>query len=1559
MRRRPAAIAAVVASAAAVVAVAFGAADEPAPAPVFPPGARPEVPGVARTLVPFGIETTTDGSRAWALGQSAGRTVVLQRAPLGGWASAALPVSGVPVGGTAPQHAGELAADGRGAILLADPEHPEADAQLLVRAPGAPFAAPPTADGVLESGERLVADATRPEARALLAVIGGTDSEAATLVTPTDGDGAATGVLRLDAEGWHREAIDIPVRPVALAAAGPTRAWLLGTAGDRVVLLHREPLGGDAEGDPHWVPTVPVGASLLAAAALPAAIASVGVEGAPADPLTVTSEGVWLDLRVTRSDGSAPVDVTEHLRVAEPPTAGEATVTPAPSAEPGATPTPTSTATPVPGMTATFDGRWCDLPAAASLCDHRLGFTFARGTRGYRSVAGPARPGAPFGVREISAPVDLGVAADARAREAQRQGGYAQLAGETFTMREGIGDDGSSTTQAIAFSADGMTGFTGGTVALGAVTAVRPVTVTDPPTLSLGDAIVSAAAAPNGDGRVFAMSRQGASLYTPGRGWGYANTGLTPTVANERYVTLRAVTWPRADVLVGVGSAGALVTELREPASYDFPFDRPSEDPQETLSTYRDLPVQATLLAVACSATDPLECTAVGRNGLIVRGNGTRWHIEHLPDAVPEATDITSVAYDGRTPLAATTAGLFMGGADGRWTRDDALHSALEADHRPAAVSRVATEPGGGTVVDGRYARDSASAPWRATSAPLDLDAIAIAAIRDGGTVRTIVSAVATAPPLPVPVVPDKDDGGASEDEEDHGPRHDPVPLDVSPVDAVVLRETADGWVDLDGVSFQASGGRDLPRTTPNTRAFVLDPAGTGFVLGGSSGSQTDPRLPDPLAATVSVRRLERGAAPAAAPAPETGESAPPAADSVRLAIGGHPACLDRCTGGAGQGLTPDLHLAMGVARLKAMVDAGAGPAALIVGGGRASLGGEPLDEAGARRYRELTQGAGVPTYVLPGPGDLAAGGDRAFAAGFADAAAPQGSGPTPESIDLSAITPFDPVGAPGARRVFAFDVRAAAGTVRVVAIDNTGGRFAGGPDGPQAQWLRQVMDGARERGIPVVVAGTASLDAKQRIPPAKDADEELELLIGHASAYVATGGVDDAEDAHFGGLLYQSELTRVGTDLPLAVFASSTLGYSPGAASREGEETFDEADFARQTAAALLLLDVAVGRIDSRTGVAPVTSLSEPLVGAMAIDTSVSKVPIGFAQPFFVTATDPASMRFLWRETTDAPPQPASASNRVYLPQHLCALWAVACDHVVPTNLTFSSSNPRVARFVAARRGDDSRDSWEPDIVLDASGHVIDDPRGVFCPLAAGTTDVTVTVAGRRVSMPIEVVTASQAGLPRGIRLTPIAPGTCGFPDFIATPRTDKPAAAAPETLTPAQPPAPLPIAPQPVQPTAPVPGPQSPHAPAPAPASPPAPALPAPLPPPAPLAPPAALVSHPPAGDPHPPVAPTGKPPAPPAPPAPPSGLSVQTAPASQAQPFQATQAQEQRRIEQAFEADSAAVAYAHPPSPLPWELLGGGAALALAIAGGSLVGHARRRVPVPAYASARRRG
>ena len=111
--------------------------------------------------------------------------------------------------------------------------------------------AAPDPGAALAPDEQLVGgDAAAATARTLLAVVGGDDP--ATLVAPTTADGVGRAVLRLDADGWHREPVDAPepVRPVALAAAGPARAWMLATAGDRVVLLRRDP-----SARPRWVLT--------------------------------------------------------------------------------------------------------------------------------------------------------------------------------------------------------------------------------------------------------------------------------------------------------------------------------------------------------------------------------------------------------------------------------------------------------------------------------------------------------------------------------------------------------------------------------------------------------------------------------------------------------------------------------------------------------------------------------------------------------------------------------------------------------------------------------------------------------------------------------------------------------------------------------------------------------------------------------------------------------------------------------------------------------------------------------------------------------------------------------------------------------------------------------------------------------------------------------------------------------------------------------------------------------------------------------------------------------
>ena len=594
-----------------------------------------------------------------------------------------------------------------------------------------------------------------------------------------------------------------------------------------------------------------------------------------------------------------------------------------------------------------------------------------------------------------------------------------------------------------------------------------------------------------------------------------------------------------------------------------------------------------------------------------------------------------------------------------------------------------------------------------------------------------------------------------------------------------------------------------------NTRAFVVDGDGTGFLLGGVS----DPSTAQPyiggedaptLGAVPSVRRLEKGAL-AAQPPDEASQLAetPTPPGAVRLGFGGHAACLDRCGGAGGQGYAPDTHLQSAITRVREMVGGGAGPAALVIGGGRASLGGDPLDVGGARRYRALTEGAGVPTYVVPGPGDSPDGGADAFASAFASAPAPQGSGETPTGVDLATVSqPRDPDPA-RARGTFAFDVHAPAGTVRVIVIDNAAGRLAGGLDGPQAQWVRDALEQARGQGIASVVAGSVPLDDTQSAKPAADAADELALLAGHASAYIALAGVDDPSDPHFGGVLAQSTAVAPGSAAPLALLQSSTLGYAPAQNFTNGPVDLEEA--IRQSNAALLMVDVAVDRMDASTGVAPVSAVAEPLLEGLSLDQASRSVPLGWVSQLYVTATDPSPRRFLMTPSADQPLRPASPGSSFGPLIDQCRFFVTACTTVVASDMTFASSNPQIARFVAIRPGREASQG-RPEVVTDASGHVIDDPRGFLCPLALGTVDVAVTALGRRISTPVEVVPVPKLGN-GNIRSEPIPEGTCGFPSFTRTDDQPTPTAT-PETPTATTPPVSAPA------PSAPVPGPH--HAPA-----------------------------------------------------------------------------------------------------------------------------------------------
>ena len=488
-------------------------------------------------------------------------------------------------------------------------------------------------------------------------------------------------------------------------------------------------------------------------------------------------------------------------------------------------------------------------------------------------------------------------------------------------------------------------------------------------------------------------------------------------------------------------------------------------------------------------------------------------------------------------------------------------------------------------------------------------------------------------------------------------------------------------------------------------------------------------------------------------------------------------------------------------------------------------------------------------------------------------------------------------------------------------------------------------MEQARLAGFPSVVVGSTPLDDSQDAKPAEDAEEQIALLAGHASAYVATAGVDDPADRFFGGVLSRNVVQVPGAAAPLPLLQSSTLGYAPS--QRFTNDPEDELA-TRQTDAALLMIDVGVGRLDPTTGVAPVDVVSEPLLQGLAIDEGSRAIPLGWAIPLFISASDPSPRRFLMSPGPNEPLRPASPRVGSGPMVDQCRFFLDMCGTVVPSALAFSSGNPQIARFVAVRAGGRETEGL-PQVVLDASGHVIDDPRGFFCPLALGTVDVTVTALGRRVTTPVRVIPVPRID---GLRATAIPPGTCAFPNLDVSDEEPKPAA------TPQRPPAPrhrrrpIPLRPRRTRSRSPsrrsrsrrprlrgrsrrrrFPGRRRRSC------------------RPRPRCPSRRRRPMPPARRwlPHP--SPRCRPP------------RRRRRRASRSRRSRRRRCSRCRRCSTPssaarstrFETDSAAVAYAHPPSPLPWEIAGGVAVLALVMAGGGLAGRSRSRAAAVARASA----
>ncbi|HEX8689301.1 MAG TPA: hypothetical protein VF729_03570, partial [Solirubrobacterales bacterium] len=806
---------------------------------------------------------------------------------------------------------------------------------------------------------------------------------------------------------------------------------------------------------------------------------------------------------------------------------------------------------------------------------------------------------------------------------------------------------------------------------------------------------------------------------------------------------------------------------------------------------------EGNLMDVAFDPADPSRGYAVGKGGVLL-SYGKSWEPEASPPGYENA-NLTSIAFAGSEAIVAAGGDLLVNDGGG-WRLDASAHELLEGVRvgNPQLFA-VAGLPDGGAVAAGRdivIERDGPGAPWRFSDQPLPgSTAIAAAAVRDGPSVRAVVSVV---PQLAYP---------AADDLPDPDPNVPPpiAPPFGLPGDGYVLRETASGWVDEQRTAF-AGSGNDRPLKSDPVLSLLLDSAGNGWAVGGWSGD-ADAAGRGSSARNGGGRAIRERVRTAAVFRYGSGAELPPAAGRqavsmppgpIRLAVAGHAQCDSSCADLAAQAIGPDRTLSAALQTVAAMAG-GDGPRALLYTGNRVASGLSSLD---ATRYAELLGSApGLPVYAALGSGDASDGlGAAAFSAAFASFAAPFGSGSAPAGFSTAGIPGALP--GPGARTHYAFDSDGPAGAVRVVVIDNSLGSLAASdpqqnPAEPQLPWLEAVLADARLEGIPAVVMGNRSLNTSftPRLNVATDGAEVARVLVeGGASAYL----FDQPEE---------NRALRVpaGATETIPSYGIGTLGYRSQIAGVVGK---DVADSLFGDGGVLLL---EIGDPVPGGNVAPVGARLIPVIEDLSLEATDGTL---------LRRSRPALFRGLGRRPRGGDrwgrasagsgnPDPSGGDPYTLFPPNQCTV--AGCAARIAPEYSFVSSDPDIADFV--RQDPASTNLRKP--YLDADDKVVtDNSSGLLCPFNAGSTTVTVSAGGFSYSEQVRVLSGS-VQRPCGTR--PLRPDRFQR----AVPTAAPPAPPPPPGAPPGSPPVDLAPPPPPGPPPAPSPSPppKSPPPPAPGP--------------------------------------------------------------------------------------------------------------------------------------------
>lgn len=602
-------------------------------------------------------------------------------------------------------------------------------------------------------------------------------------------------VIHWDGQTWTREPIKVPADTGgsfhirAIGATGAANAWAIAevdpTQGSSFVLLERV-----ASGPPEWVERGIAAAKFAARDTPGEGIEGLAPIGGAARPLTVTQDGLWIDL--TATIGGFPQDLTIFYGIA----AGAVT------------------------------GSWCD---ASPCTTGPLGVKLSR-QLGYSSFAWA---GSGFGTRIVTNPLDPG------GGEESNRGTYLRFSEGQFVRRPG---GGGNFRASGAFSSVGN-GWLQGPVEISTKTAPSRLRPWPIPLRAPLTAITGAPGSPPGaiGSGALAVGAGGAvARYVPGQGW--EREYLTTSSGAVNKATLRGVAWPEPGHAFAVGDRGAMwqwnasddlwIADPGVPIGFEGNLMGIAFDPADPSRGYA-VGKSGTLLGYGKSwEQEPLPPGFDGANltsiafagsqaivtvgGDLLTNEGGGWHVDSSAHALLDRVRAGN-------PQLYAVAALPNGGA-------------------VAAGRDIVIE------------RDGAGSPWRFSRQPiLGSTAIAAAAVRSGGSLRAVLSVVPQViypaaddlpppdPNVPPPVIPPfglpgdgyllRETATGWEDEERSafagaGPDR---PIKTDPTLALLLEPSGEGWAvggwsgnaDAAGRGVSSGGGGSAVRERVRTAAIA------------------------------------------------------------------------------------------------------------------------------------------------------------------------------------------------------------------------------------------------------------------------------------------------------------------------------------------------------------------------------------------------------------------------------------------------------------------------------------------------------------------------------------------------------------------------------------------------------------------------------------------------------------------------------------------------------------------------------------------------------------------